>query len=285
MRVLASLSGLRRPALVAVLLAMTALSAGCGEAPSATPEPVPAVAEPPTSTPSPVVEADAPSPTPEASSAPAPSPTAPATPVRRALPEGYDANQTMFALYSGAGHEADDTLRTLQLIREVGDISQVPIIIEVTRFLGSQPLDDEAAVTLGVLTGQDLGSPTFEWGRWMEWLGRNADEYPPPSDYLRWKIDLYSLIDPRFEGFLAPAADTAHVNLTEVVWGGVPPDGIPDLQFTPVLDALQADYLFPNDRVFGVSINGEHRAYPLRIVNAHEMANDVLGGEPIALAY
>ena len=41
----------------------------------------------------------------------------------------------------------------------------------------------------------------------------------------------------------------------------------------------------PDDRVFGVSINGEHRAYPLRIVNAHEMANDWLGGEPIALAY
>ena len=41
----------------------------------------------------------------------------------------------------------------------------------------------------------------------------------------------------------------------------------------------------PTDRVFGISINGEHRAYPLRILNPHEMANDVLGGEPIALAY
>ena len=39
------------------------------------------------------------------------------------------------------------------------------------------------------------------------------------------------------------------------------------------------------DHTLGVSINGEHRAYPLRILNAHEMANDVLGGEPFALAY
>ena len=38
-------------------------------------------------------------------------------------------------------------------------------------------------------------------------------------------------------------------------------------------------------RVFGVSINGEHRAYPISIMNPHEMANDILGGEPIALAY
>ena len=37
-------------------------------------------------------------------------------------------------------------------------------------------------------------------------------------------------------------------------------------------------------RVFGVFINGEHRAYPHRILNAHEMANDVVGGVPFALA-
>ncbi|HIC76097.1 MAG TPA: DUF3179 domain-containing protein, partial [Candidatus Poseidoniales archaeon] len=30
--------------------------------------------------------------------------------------------------------------------------------------------------------------------------------------------------------------------------------------------------------VFGVTIEGESRAYPLRIVNAHEMVNDVVGG-------
>ena len=44
-------------------------------------------------------------------------------------------------------------------------------------------------------------------------------------------------------------------------------------------------WMDPDELVVGLSINGEHRAYPLRIINAHEMANDVLGGEPIALAY
>ena len=47
----------------------------------------------------------------------------------------------------------------------------------------------------------------------------------------------------------------------------------------------EASYLFDADRVFGISFNGEHRAYPLRILNAHEMANDVVGGVPFALAY
>ena len=73
--------------------------------------------------------------------------------------------------------------------------------------------------------------------------------------------------------------------MTELVWGGVAPDGIPDIQDPIPLAPEEADYILSDDRVFGVSINGEHRAYPLRIVNAHEMANDTLGGEPIALAY
>ena len=47
----------------------------------------------------------------------------------------------------------------------------------------------------------------------------------------------------------------------------------------------EAAYLLPDDRVFGVSINGQHRAYPLRIMNRHKMANDVISGVPFALAY
>ena len=49
--------------------------------------------------------------------------------------------------------------------------------------------------------------------------------------------------------------------------------------------AENAAYLEPEDVVFGVAINGDYRAYPLRIMDWHEMANDVVGGEPVALAY
>ena len=77
----------------------------------------------------------------------------------------------------------------------------------------------------------------------------------------------------------------ARIRLEEIAWGGVGKDGIPDLRYPPVVTAGEADYLEPPDRVFGVSINGEHRAYPLRILNLHEMANDIVGGVPFALAY
>ena len=39
--------------------------------------------------------------------------------------------------------------------------------------------------------------------------------------------------------------------------------------------------LDPEDLVIGVSIAGEHRAYPIRTLQFSEMVNDELGGAPI----
>lgn len=44
-------------------------------------------------------------------------------------------------------------------------------------------------------------------------------------------------------------------------------------------------FLVPSDRVIGVIIGSEVRAYPLRVLNFHELANDVVGGVPIAVSY
>jgi hypothetical protein len=43
--------------------------------------------------------------------------------------------------------------------------------------------------------------------------------------------------------------------------------------------------LVPGDRVIGVALGGEARAYPLRLMRWHEVVNDVVGGEPIAVTY
>ena len=191
----------------------------------------------------------------------------------------------MFLLFSQPSQPPGSTLLALEQARLHEDVSQVPVIIELMRFLPSARLHREAANTLTKLTGQEFGGDLPDWKMWVQWLGKHAAEYAPPEGYLRWKVNLLSSIDPRYEDFLLPAGRTARIDLTEVVWGGVPPDGIPDLQSPDILAPHETDYLLADDRVFGVSINGEHRAYPLRIVNAHEMVNDNLGGEPIALAY
>lgn len=223
-------------------------------------------------------------PTPTPTHTPIPAPTA--TPAPEQTPERpYDPNNTMWRIFS----TTDQTFESLQLaladaVAE-NDISQVPIIVEIMRFSGAPATIDEYRQALISLTGQDFWNDPPAWNAAMEWLGPRRDEFSPPDEYLEWKTNILSLIDPRMAAFFTSVPGSERVDLTEVVWGGVRTDGIPDLQFAPTLTPAEADYLDPRDRVFGVSINGEHRAYPLRIMNPHEMANDWLGGEPIALAY
>ena len=191
-------------------------------------------------------------------------PTAPPTyaSTAGARSPGYDPTDTMFRIFAGVDHPTADVLQALQLVRDEKDISQVRVIVEIMRFWEPR-LGSVAADTLAELTGQDFREEVNEWGSWMEWLGKRPGEYRPPAGYLKWKIKLLSILDPRYEEFLASAEETARIDLTELVWGGVRPDGIPDLRNAPVIPAVEADYLSDDDRVFGVSINGEHRAYPL----------------------
>lgn len=50
-------------------------------------------------------------------------------------------------------------------------------------------------------------------------------------------------------------------------------------------EAIHGKFLVSKDRVVGISLNGESRAYPIRILNWHEIVNDVVGGVPIAVTY
>jgi hypothetical protein len=58
-------------------------------------------------------------------------------------------------------------------------------------------------------------------------------------------------------------------------------DGIPPLEFPATIPGNEVDFLNPGEPVFGVTINGESRAYPHRILAWHELSNDRLGGELI----
>jgi hypothetical protein len=92
------------------------------------------------------------------------------------------------------------------------------------------------------------------------------------------------MIDPDFSDFLQDDFAST-IRVEEIMWGGVVVDGIPALDNSPMILANEADYLTLEEPVFGISINGDHRAYPLRILDWHEMANDIVGGVPVSLAY
>ena len=260
-------------AAIAVVVVACQDSSEPAAGPDATEEPATAAATvpPPSPTAGPVPE-----PTPTVAVVPSPTPTP--TPG----PFVYDPNLNMFLLLSGVGHPPEYSLAALRGAEEEGDTSQVPVILEAVLFFPSQ-LRQFSMEIVSALTGVDFG---LDLRAWREWLGPRLDQYKPPSDYARWKANLLSLIDPAMGAFIEPAIEEgSRANLTEIVWGGVRVDGIPPLEDPWHVEPELASYLQPDDRVFGVSINGEHRAYPLRVLNAHELANDELGGEPISLVY
>ncbi len=197
---------------------------------------------------------------------------------------GYDPDAMMSRLFPGFATTVQRELQAaLQEVEQRKDTSQIPILIESMRYYSSRDSREAAAATLRQLTGQPFDSD--QWFEWMEWYGEHREEFRPPKDYVNWKIGFMSQVDPRFRLFLTPARVFSEIDLTEVVWGGVIPDGIPDLINPPAVPSAAADYLGDSERVFGVTINGQSRAYPLRIINAHEMVNDTLGGEPFALSW
>jgi hypothetical protein len=171
----------------------------------------------------------------------------------------------------------------LEAVLEAKDKRFIPVLIEVMRgievgmLLG---LDYQTTIsTLETLSGEFFGTI---WPAWVEWYG-STDLSPPPG-FTGWKGELLSVIDPRFADFLQDDA-LSDIRVEEIQWGGVKVDGIPALDNATMIQAEQVDYLLPGEPVFGVAINGDARAYPLRIMDWHEMANDVVGGVPMSLAY
>jgi hypothetical protein len=150
-------------------------------------------------------------------------------------------------------------------------------LIELIRF--RPPVDLEGA--LRAITGAHPGS---RWTDWYVWMGEHP-EVPLPPGFATWKGRLYGRrMDPELRRFL-DSERPSRIRVELIQWGGVKVDGIPALQNPRFLAAAEATYLTADEPVFGVEIAGDARAYPLRILDWHEMANDVVGGVSVALTY
>jgi len=71
----------------------------------------------------------------------------------------------------------------------------------------------------------------------------------------------------------------------EILHGGPPKDGIPALNNPQITVAFQDTPLKKDDIVIGVSHGGISRAYPIRILNWHEVVNDRLDDLSIVVTY
>jgi len=119
-----------------------------------------------------------------------------------------------------------------------------------------------AAVFTWAVVGALLGPPVVGDGRHVATYGFDLESCLVPRDQIvaggLAKDALHALVAPP----AMPGADVAQLN-----------------------HELRGKFLVSTDRVVGVVVNGEARAYPLLIMNVHEVANDVVGGVPIAVTY
>jgi len=158
-----------------------------------------------------------------------------------------------------------------------GETDIVPVLIRSLRYF-----PEDATETLPILkqlTGQELGKNWFDWMVWMQDFPTKKFEH----DEL-FLLNFSMRIDKQFESFFYPDMER-RIRLGEIVWGGVRKDGIPALTNPKLIPADQADYITDKELVFGISINGDTRAYPYRFMDWHEMLNDTIGGVPLSLAY
>jgi hypothetical protein len=162
---------------------------------------------------------------------------------------------------------------------EAHDATLVPGLVDTYFFLPKNQRA-EALSALAALTGERPGDRYHDW---VELIGRRENLIAKPG-YLPFKAELLARIDPRYQAVLYDGAPS-RIRLEEVVFGGVPVEGIPALDRPAHVAVAEATYLGDSERVFGVSVGGERRAYPLRILDWHEMVNDIVGEEPVTLSY
>ncbi|MEX0281163.1 MAG: DUF3179 domain-containing (seleno)protein, partial [Arenibacterium sp.] len=186
------------------------------------------------------------------------------------------------ALHSTLRGGRTDFEAKMAFLVQRGSPDVVPALLTAMRFTDRRR--DDIVEVMETLTGEQLGTDWFDWMLWQE---QNPQIVPHPS-LIPFKREVLLRIDDNFDLFLRPEylqRERMKIRLEEITWGGVRKDGIPSLDNPKLISASDADYLKDDDLVFGVSINGDVRAYPLRIMGWHEMFNEVIGGVPVALAY
>ena len=71
----------------------------------------------------------------------------------------------------------------------------------------------------------------------------------------------------------------------QIFWGGVPRDGIPAIDEPKFVPPEKAKFLRDWDRVLGVFHNGIAKAYPIKIMEKHEVVNDKFDGQAVTVTY
>jgi hypothetical protein len=71
----------------------------------------------------------------------------------------------------------------------------------------------------------------------------------------------------------------------EIIIRGSDNDFIPSIDDPEFIPVSAADHILPDDLVLGISIKGEYRAYPITILNYHEVINEEFASGEVMISY
>ena len=137
---------------------------------------------------------------------------------------------------------------------------------------GSQNADSDTDGSAGVGSGAEAGSGA-------ETPPEPVIDFEPIASTARSDVPS-ALRDRRHPDHPEPLVD-----LSQIRSGGPPPDGIPPLEDPAFEPAGEVDWLPGLEPVLALEINGDARAYPLRIMTWHELVNGAVGGVPVTVSY
>ena len=181
--------------------------------------------------------------------------------------------------YSLLDHDGSGAQVALKRIGERWQNAYAAMLLELVGFVPSYATRRDV---IGLLEKASGRSYRGDINALYEWLWSiQPGEHP---DYAEFKAALYETIDPRFREYFRDRPRTL-IRLDEIRWGGVRRDGIPPLKNPRMIRAREAKYLQDDNIIFGVAIDGDVRAYPMRILAWHEMVKDRIGGRELNGVY
>lgn len=91
-----------------------------------------------------------------------------------------------------------------------------------------------------------------------------------------------SVFSKPFNGF-----DVSKISIdsSKILGGGPGKDGIPSINNPKFISPIEVDFLGDDDLVISYTHNGDTKAYPIRILVWHEIVNDVINKQSIAVTY
>ncbi len=98
---------------------------------------------------------------------------------------------------------------------------------------------------------------------------------PSEADPARWRLQGWNKTD----------FSKTSIDFGEILSGGPPKDGIPSIDNPKFIALKEMSSLSGTEPVIGLEINGDARAYPLRVLIWHEIVNDRVGGTPVTVTY